>query len=166
MNKAQQWRSHWRQGHLGSSIQSMLRLHNEDKLGKQLQDLHTDAALLLETHLNPDERFSIPNFHFYHTDHFPQRKGIPHNHEDLCYMCDTYTWQRWSLFIRDKPILLLGNMLHKDCDCKSSVAKKNLVIASSLGTKTNCQLLCDSDSETSQSVGGWQSSVTLSPATT
>jgi hypothetical protein len=75
----------------GSSMQSMPRLHNEDKLSKQLRELHTDVALLLETHLKPHERFSIPNFHFYQTDHFPGRKDIPHNHVDLCYMCDMYT---------------------------------------------------------------------------
>jgi hypothetical protein len=50
------------------------------------------VALLLETHLNPHERFYIPNYHFYRTDRFPGRKrgnvftvrkGIPHNHVDL-----------------------------------------------------------------------------------
>jgi hypothetical protein len=45
-----------------------------------------------ETHLKPHNRFSIPNYHFHRTDHFPgrkgetviaARKGIPHNHIDL-----------------------------------------------------------------------------------
>jgi hypothetical protein len=45
-----------------------------------------------ETHLKPDERFFIPNYHFYHADYFPGRKGgtavavrkgIPHSHVDL-----------------------------------------------------------------------------------
>jgi hypothetical protein len=61
------------------------------ELSKQLQDLHTDVAVLSETHLKPHERFLIPNYHFYRTDRFPGRKGIPHSHVDLCYMCDTYT---------------------------------------------------------------------------
>jgi hypothetical protein len=61
-------------------------------LSKQLQDLHIDVALLSETHLKPHERFFVPNYHFYWTDCFPQRKagtavavrkGIPHNHVDL-----------------------------------------------------------------------------------
>jgi hypothetical protein len=33
-----------------------------------------------------------------------------------CYMCDTHTWQRRSVFIRDKPILPSERMLHKDYD--------------------------------------------------
>jgi hypothetical protein len=62
------------------------------ELSKQLQDLHIDVALLSETHLKPHERFHIPNYHFYRTDRFPERKGgtavavrkgIPHNHADL-----------------------------------------------------------------------------------
>jgi hypothetical protein len=62
------------------------------ELSKQLQDLHIDVALLSETHRKPHERFSIPNYHVYRTDHFPGRKGgtevavkksIPHNHVDL-----------------------------------------------------------------------------------
>jgi hypothetical protein len=61
------------------------------ELSKQMQDLHIDVALLSETHLKPYERFFIPNYHFYLTDRFPGRKGIPHNQVDLCYMCDTYT---------------------------------------------------------------------------
>jgi hypothetical protein len=70
------------------------------ELSKQLKDLHINVALLSETHLTPHERFFIPNYHFYWTDHFPERKGrtaaavrkgIPHNPVDLCYMCDTYT---------------------------------------------------------------------------
>jgi predicted secreted protein len=34
------------------------------ELSKQLQDLHTDAAHFSETHLKPNERFSIPNYTF------------------------------------------------------------------------------------------------------
>jgi exonuclease III len=45
------------------------------ELSKQLQDLHIDVALLSETHLKPHERFHIPNYHFYRTDRFPERKG-------------------------------------------------------------------------------------------
>jgi hypothetical protein len=41
-----------------------------------------------------------------------------------CYMCDTYTWQRWSLFIRDKPILSSEKMLHKDYDSMGSAVEK------------------------------------------
>jgi hypothetical protein len=45
-----------------------------------------------ETHLDPHERFFIPNYGFYRTDRFPgrkdgtavvERKRIPHNHVDL-----------------------------------------------------------------------------------
>jgi hypothetical protein len=63
-------------------------------LSKQLQNLHIDVALLSETHLKLHGRFFIPNYHFYRTDRFPGIKGIPHGHVDLCYMCDTYTWQK------------------------------------------------------------------------
>jgi hypothetical protein len=45
-----------------------------------------------------------------------------------CYICDTCTWQRRSIFIRGKPILLLERMLHKEYNCKHSVAKKSLVV--------------------------------------
>jgi hypothetical protein len=38
-----------------------------------------------------------------------------------CYMCDTYTLQRPSIFIRDKPIFSSERMLHKDYDRKGSV---------------------------------------------
>jgi hypothetical protein len=61
------------------------------ELSKQLQDLHTDVALLSETHLKPHVRFFIPNYHFYRTECSPGGKGISHNHVDLFYMCDTYT---------------------------------------------------------------------------
>jgi hypothetical protein len=53
--------------------------------------IHIDMTVLSETHLEPYERFLIPNYHFYQTDRFPGRKGSPHNHVDLCGMCDTYT---------------------------------------------------------------------------
>jgi hypothetical protein len=57
--------------------------------------------------------------------------------EDLCvvqkegisvtgYKCDTYTWQRSSIFIRGTLIFSSERMLHKDYYCKGSVAKKNL----------------------------------------
>jgi hypothetical protein len=50
-----------------------------------------------------------------------------------------YTWQRPSIFIRDKPILSSERMLHKDYDCKGSVAKEKTLIMSlkRLGAKTN-----------------------------
>jgi hypothetical protein len=52
-------------------------------------------------------------------------------------MYDTYTWQKRSLFIRDKPIFSLERMLHKDYDRKCS--EKNLLVVSlkGLGAKTN-----------------------------
>jgi hypothetical protein len=62
------------------------------ELSKQLQNLRTDVALFSETHLKPHERFFIPNFHFYQTEHHPGiksgttvsvRKGVPHIHVDL-----------------------------------------------------------------------------------
>jgi hypothetical protein len=51
-----------------------------------------DVAVLSETHLRPNEKFIIPNYHFYWTDCFLGRKGrtavaiskgVPHNHVDL-----------------------------------------------------------------------------------
>jgi hypothetical protein len=33
------------------------------------------VALLSETQLKPQERFFIPNYHFYRADRFPGRKG-------------------------------------------------------------------------------------------
>jgi hypothetical protein len=42
-------------------------------------------------------------------------------------MCDTYTWQRRSLFIRDKPIHSSERALHKDYYRKGSVAKKKKI---------------------------------------
>jgi hypothetical protein len=47
------------------------------ELSKQLQDFHIDVTVLSETHLKPHERFFIPNYHFYHTDHLPGRKDTP-----------------------------------------------------------------------------------------
>jgi hypothetical protein len=60
------------------------------ELSKQLQDLYIDVSVLSETHLKRNERFCIPNYHFYRTDRFPGRKDIRHNQVDLCYthMCD------------------------------------------------------------------------------
>jgi hypothetical protein len=45
------------------------------EVGKQLQGLHVDVALLSETHLKPHERFFILNYHIYWTDCFLSRKG-------------------------------------------------------------------------------------------
>jgi hypothetical protein len=45
-----------------------------------------------------------------------------------------------ELFKRDKPALSSEKMLHKDYDCKGSVAKKKktlVVILKGLGAKTN-----------------------------
>jgi exonuclease III len=62
------------------------------ELSKQLQDLHLDVALFSETHLEPHERFFIPNYLLYRTYCYPGRKGgtsvavrpaVPHNHVDL-----------------------------------------------------------------------------------
>jgi hypothetical protein len=47
------------------------------ELSTQLQDLHTDVALVSETHLKTHERFFIPNYHIYRTNCFPGRKGGP-----------------------------------------------------------------------------------------
>jgi hypothetical protein len=43
-------------------------------------------------------------------------------------MCEMYTWQRPSIFIRDKPIFSSERMLHKDYYRKSSVEKKTLIV--------------------------------------
>jgi hypothetical protein len=95
------------------------------ELSKQLQGLHIDMALHSETHLEPHEMFLTTNYYFYRTDRFPERKRIPHNHVGLCYMCDTYTWQRRSLFMRDKPILS-SEVLRKTYDRRGSVAKQSV----------------------------------------
>jgi hypothetical protein len=97
-------------------------------LGKQLQDLrvHIEVALLSETHLKFRERFFIPNYQFCRTDCFPGRKGIPHNYVYLRYKCDTYTWQRRSLFVRHTHILSSEKMLHTDYNRNGSVAKKKI----------------------------------------
>jgi exonuclease III len=46
------------------------------ELRKQLQDLHIDMALLSETHLKLNEKFFIPNYHFYRSDCFVGQKKI------------------------------------------------------------------------------------------
>jgi hypothetical protein len=50
-----------------------------------------------------------------------------------------YTWQRPSIFMRDKPIISLERILHNDNNREDSIAKqKNLVmILERLGAKTN-----------------------------
>jgi hypothetical protein len=59
---------------------------------KQPRDLQIDVVLLSETYLKPHERFCIPNYHFYQTDHYlgrkgrtavAVRKGLPCNQVDL-----------------------------------------------------------------------------------
>jgi hypothetical protein len=86
-------------------------LRQRYELSKQLQDLHTDLVLLSETHLKPHERFLIPNYHFYRTDCFPGRRGIPHTHV----ICAVRTLnKRSSIFIRDKVIYLSQRTLHKE----------------------------------------------------
>jgi hypothetical protein len=55
-----------------------------------------------------------------------------------CCKCDTYTWQRRNLFIRDKPILSSEKIWHVDYDSKGSVEKKWLVVSfKGLGAQTN-----------------------------
>jgi hypothetical protein len=51
----------------------ILRQHYE--LSKQLQDLHVDVAVFSEMQLKPRERFFIPNYNFYQTDHLPEEKA-------------------------------------------------------------------------------------------
>jgi hypothetical protein len=62
------------------------------ELSKHLKKLHTNVALLSDTHLKPHERFFIPNYHIYQTNRFlgrkrriaaAVRKCIPHNHVDF-----------------------------------------------------------------------------------
>jgi hypothetical protein len=48
-------------------------------------------------------------------------------------MCNTYTWRKWSLVIRGKPILSSETMLYKGYDHNGSVAKKKLWSWSSIG---------------------------------
>jgi mevalonate pyrophosphate decarboxylase len=54
-------------------------------------------------------------------------------------MCDMYTLQRRSLFVRCKPIISSEKLLHKNYDRKSSVAKNKSLAVSLKGfvTKTN-----------------------------
>jgi hypothetical protein len=40
-----------------------------------------------------------------------------------CYMCDTDTWQRLSIFIRDSPIFSSERMLHEDYDSKVVISR-------------------------------------------
>jgi hypothetical protein len=57
-----------------------------------------------------------------------------------CYMCYTYTWQKPSIFIRDKPILSSERMLLMDYDRKGSVKQKGkclVVSLKGLGAKMN-----------------------------
>jgi hypothetical protein len=63
--------------------------------------------------------------------------SIPHNHVDLNYMCDTYTWQRKNLFIRDNFFLSSERILRKEYDRKGSVEKSLVVKLKGLGAKTN-----------------------------
>jgi hypothetical protein len=51
-----------------------------------------------------------------------------------CYMCDMYTGDRPSIFIRNKPIFSSEGMLHKDYDRKGSVAKKKKKKKKKLGS--------------------------------
>jgi uncharacterized protein YlaI len=58
------------------------------ELSKQLQNLHIQMYLCSERDiLNPmkDHLIQITTF-FFRTDRFPGRKGVPHNHVDLCYV--------------------------------------------------------------------------------
>jgi hypothetical protein len=74
------------------SRRSVQKLYLENRKKKLvLEDLHIDMAVLSKTHLKPHERFFISNYYFNLTNRFPGNKGIPHNHVDLCYICDTYT---------------------------------------------------------------------------
>jgi hypothetical protein len=55
-----------------------------------------------------------------------------------CYMSNTYTWERRSLFIIDNPVLWLERMLNKDYYRNGSKEKeKTLVSLKRLGAKMN-----------------------------
>jgi hypothetical protein len=55
-----------------------------------------------------------------------------------CYMCETYTDEKPSISIRDKPTFSSEGMLYKDYYRKSSVGKKSLVVSlKGPGVKTN-----------------------------
>jgi exonuclease III len=62
------------------------------ELSKQMKTRHIDVPVLLETHLKPQERFSITNYHIYRNDRHQSanggtaiavRKGVPHTYVDL-----------------------------------------------------------------------------------
>jgi hypothetical protein len=57
--------------------------------------------------------------------------------EEFSITCDTYSWKRRSLIIRDNPILSLERTVDKDYNHKGSIAKKNVVSLIELGAKTN-----------------------------
>jgi hypothetical protein len=101
-------------------------------LSKQLQDLHTDVALLSETRPKPPERFFIPNYHFHRTDRFPGRKAFPIPCRPV--LCVGY---KRSLFARDKPVVSSQHVLHRDYDRKSSVKKISCRVLKGLEAKTN-----------------------------
>jgi hypothetical protein len=89
------------------------------ELSKQLQDLHTDVALLSETHLKPHQRFFVPFYYSYGTDCFPGRKGgtavavrkdIPHNRVDLPPLVSieaTVVCKKESPYIRDNVVYFI-----------------------------------------------------------
>jgi hypothetical protein len=93
------------------------------ELSTQLQELHIDVVLLRDPSKTPWKVFHS-KFSFLLDWMPPGKKRIPHNHVDLCYMCDMYTWQRQSLFIRENPILSSEKILRKGYHCNGSVYKK------------------------------------------
>jgi hypothetical protein len=54
-------------------------------------------------------------------------------------MCDTYNWQKRSIFIWDNPILFSDKLLRKNYDRKGSVAEEKIYGRGlkGLGAKTN-----------------------------
>jgi hypothetical protein len=48
-------------------------------------------------------------------------------------MCDTYTWQSPSIFIRGKPTFWSERLLQKDYDRKGSVEKKKSLVVNLKG---------------------------------
>jgi hypothetical protein len=57
-------------------------------------------------------------------------------------MCNTYAWQRQSLFIGAKSILSSERMLHEGYDRKGSVAKKKKIGRDSQGGWRQDELIC------------------------
>jgi hypothetical protein len=56
--------------------------------------------------LKPHDRFFTPNYHFYLTDQFPGRNGIPHNHVTMLYVRYVHLTKAKPIHERETHLLL------------------------------------------------------------